>query len=373
MGENRLAARATAPGTILKRELEARGWSQKDLSAIVGRPEKTISAIMQGRKAITPETATGLSAALGTSADFWLNLQTQYDLHGASTQVGQDAIRRRAEIFRILPISELVSRGALPKHDGSAALERDVCSFLGVGSIEEEPRLVANLRQGRAKHVSRPAQVAWLKLIERNADIAHVAAYDGASFTSRLPEMLQLARRAEDTAQVPQRLARLGVCFVAEKPFRDTHLDGAVLYKGRTPVIGLSLRYDRIDNFWFTLMHEVAHVVLDHGRLFADDTHATGMSSGNVEQERAADDWACAKLLPAASYAAFVKRTRPYFSRQTIESFAGDQGVHPGIVLGRLQRDGLVPWQNLRVLLEKVSQHVFTGIPVKSPAKSTDN
>ena len=70
MGENRLAARATAPGTILKRELEARGWSQKDLSAIVGRPEKTISAIMQGRKAITPETATGLSAALGTSADF---------------------------------------------------------------------------------------------------------------------------------------------------------------------------------------------------------------------------------------------------------------------------------------------------------------
>jgi len=343
---------------ILRRELDARGWSQKDLAAIMGRPQKTISGIVQGRKAITPETATGLSAALGTSAEFWLNLQTLFDLHRASRQAGHEAVQRRAHLFRVLPVGELMARGALPKCDDPVALEHDVCEFLGVSGLDEEPRLVANLRQGRSKYASRPAQVAWLKLVERSADTSKVAPYDRSQFTKGLPDVLRLACRADLAGQVAGALAGLGVCLVVERPLRDTHLDGAVLYKGTTPVVGLSLRYDRIDNFWFTLMHELGHIVLYHGRPFADDTATAGASSGNNEQERAADKWASEHLLDSVSYATFVRRTRPYFSRQAIQSFAAEQGIHPGIVLGRLQRDGLVPWQNLRVLLEKVSTNL---------------
>ena len=76
-------ARATPPGRIIRRELEARGWTQKDLAEITGRPEQVISQIIQGRKQVTPETALQLAAAFGTSADLWLNLEANYQIHQA--------------------------------------------------------------------------------------------------------------------------------------------------------------------------------------------------------------------------------------------------------------------------------------------------
>jgi len=76
-------ARATPPGRIIRRELEAQGWTQKDLAEITGQPEQVISQIIQGRKQVTPETALQLAAALGISADLWLNLEANYQVHQA--------------------------------------------------------------------------------------------------------------------------------------------------------------------------------------------------------------------------------------------------------------------------------------------------
>jgi addiction module HigA family antidote len=74
-------SRVPTPGKILNRELEARGWTQKDLAEIIGRPVQAINEIIRGTKQITPETALGLSQVLGTSPEFWTNLEAKYRLH----------------------------------------------------------------------------------------------------------------------------------------------------------------------------------------------------------------------------------------------------------------------------------------------------
>lgn len=103
MNQKLLPARVTAPGRILDRELEARGWTQKELADIMGRPAQTINEIIRGSKQITPETAIELSEAFGTSAEFWMNLETNYRLHLARKKKTNPISLVRAACIILLP------------------------------------------------------------------------------------------------------------------------------------------------------------------------------------------------------------------------------------------------------------------------------
>ena len=104
-------ARAIAPGRIILRELEARGWTQQDLAAILGRPEQMVSEIIQAKKHISAETARQLAKAFGTSPDVWMNLETQYRLLLAEKGENEAKIERRSKLFDFAPVNELIKRG----------------------------------------------------------------------------------------------------------------------------------------------------------------------------------------------------------------------------------------------------------------------
>ncbi|MEI2692248.1 MAG: HigA family addiction module antitoxin [Anaerolineae bacterium] len=113
MSEVLRPARPVAPGRILKQELEALGWSQKDLAAILGRPEQMVSEIANGTKQITPETALELAQALDTSPELWMNLEANYRLQMAQRQSRDDAIARRSLLYAALPLRAMARRGWL--------------------------------------------------------------------------------------------------------------------------------------------------------------------------------------------------------------------------------------------------------------------
>ncbi|NTU82080.1 MAG: ImmA/IrrE family metallo-endopeptidase [Chloroflexales bacterium] len=155
---------------------------------------------------------------------------------------------------------------------------------------------------------------------------------------------------------MPPLLLSLGVRFVVVPSLPKTYIDGALCDPDGTPIIALTLRYDRIDAFWFTLLHELAHLALGHRALHLDnwDDEAQRRDA----QEIAANDQARAWLLDRAALAAWAARTAPYFGRRVIEQFAATQHLHPGIVLGQLMFDGTVGYQHLRGLLVKVSPYL---------------
>ncbi|MCL5952082.1 MAG: ImmA/IrrE family metallo-endopeptidase [Chloroflexi bacterium] len=152
-------------------------------------------------------------------------------------------------------------------------------------------------------------------------------------------------------------LADLGVRFTIVRPLPKTYIDGVALHVNRSPMIALTLRYDRIDAFWFTLMHEIAHIVAKHTQIHLDALYDRADEDEDAQEEethRMARAW----LLDSAALADFVKEAGPYFAESRIRRFAASQRRHPGIVLGCLQHDGHVDYKILRRLLVKVSPYL---------------
>ena len=351
MNQKLLPARVTAPGRILDRELEARGWTQKELADIMGRPAQTINEIIRGSKQITPETAIELSEAFGTSAEFWMNLETNYRLHLARKEKDEPDIPRKSRLYNIAPISELVKNQWIQKTESIDELEQQVCKFFGISTLDESPQLAVNFRCAQHRDPVVSSQMAWVKRVENLAKQQTVVSFERSKLAAAIPEILACTEQVKSVAQIPRLLMRLGVHFVIVPHLSKTYLDGAAFYLNGNPVIALTLRYDRIDSFWFTLMHELGHIVAGHQGSYLDNLDALEDNDEETEANQKAAEW----LINYRALQGFVTGTKKYFSRKAIEDFAQTQRRHPGIILGRLHHDKLVPPKNMRALLVKVS------------------
>ncbi len=349
-------ARIVSPGKILRRELDARRWTQKDLAHIMGRPEQAISEIVNGNKQITPETAHELAAALNTSPEFWQNLESNYRLNLAKKQAQTETIARKSSLYQLLPLKELVKRSWIKKHESVDEMEKEVIQFLNVSSIDEVPSLVANFRQSTCKTPQLSFQLAWVKRVEQLARQQTIASFDLKHVKQTLPTLLELSSRAEDIAHVPNLFTEIGIHFVILNHLPKTYLDGALLYVDNNPIIALTLRYDRIDSFWFTLMHELGHLIEQHSGIFLDNIDDLAENEQELSANRFAENW----LIPSDEFNRFIIDRR-YFSKMAIEDFAKSINRHPGIVLGHLHYNNLVPYKNLRQLLVKVSPYLHVS------------
>ena len=142
-----------------------------------------------------------------------------------------------------------------------------------------------------------------------------------------------------------------------------TYLDGAAFYHRANPVIALTLRYDRLDSFWFNLLHEAAHILLKHvepnGKICFDsfEDRKIHWTPSAIDFEQAADNFVKEQLIPSSDLKGLVDGCAGNFSVFNIQVFAESILRHPSIVLGRLQHDNLVKFNTHRHLLSKVKEH----------------
>ena len=283
MSANLRPARIVPPGRIIERELEARAWTQKDLAEIMGRPPQAINEIVRGRKAITPETAYQLAEAFGTSPDLWLGLEAQYRLHLAGKERDGAQIAQKSQIYSRVPVSELQKRSWIRETESVYDLENEVCAFLGIDSIGQQPQVATRFRDTPAREPEHNAQIAWVQRVKHLAQAQKVETYELSRVKAALPELFSHTIKAGDVAQVPALLQNLGIHFLIVPHLPHTYLDGATFTIEGHPVIALTLRYNRIDSFWFTLLHELAHVVAGHEGVILDNLDE--QNGSDVEQE----------------------------------------------------------------------------------------
>lgn len=347
------------PGEFIRDELEARGWTQEEFAEILNRPIQTVNQIINGKKEITPATAMAIAEAFGTSPEVWLNLEAAYRL--SKTDAQDPDVGRRARLRALVPVRELQKRGWIKHTQDLDELEDAVCSFLEINSLQEKPRLlVAARRSGDGQELS-PAQTAWAFRAKHLAVEMEASRFDKATFSNTVPQLARLSRDTNGAQNALSEILQIGIRSVIVPHLPGTRIDGAMFWLNTySPVVAISLRYNRIDSFWFTLMHELAHVHRGHATVGVLDSDLIGQSAQpcNGQREQAADGLAAKWLMPEARLAEFIKRTKPYYYRKKVEAFAEDVGVHPGIVVGRLQHMGALPWTHLRRLLGRV-----TGLP----------
>lgn len=360
MEERKRPYRPITPGEILQEELDVRGWTQGDFAEITGKPLQAINEIISGKKAITPETAILFSEALGTSPEFWLNLESAYRLDILYQEKHKAAlVSRRAKLYSLAPVKELIKRGWIKAAKSIDQLELEVCNFLGIPNLDAPVVIGVNFRKSNAGNIDNPALMAWVKKAEIEAKKISCAPFNLTNCKQSIKTLSRLSTNADGTRQIPDRLGDLGIRLVFVPHLPQTRVDGAAFWLNKkSPVVALSLRMDRVDNFWFTLMHELVHIMetsKDNVRFI--DSNITEPES---EAEKGVNQVAGDLLIPADRFRDFVNRNKPYFSRNAVISFAQELGIHPAIVVGRLQYEKLIPYTNLRNLISKV-RPIFAG------------
>jgi HTH-type transcriptional regulator/antitoxin HigA len=361
-------ARVVSPGRVISNELEARGWTQRDLAVILGRPYQAVNEIINGKKQITPDTARELAKAFNTSMDFWINLEANYRLFLAREEEKEKEIELRSRLYTIAPVSELIKRGWISNPKNTEDLSNQVCLFLGIRSLLETPAVTVNLRHSATHSPEEYAKIAWVKRVEQLACLQPAVEFDMGRLEKNIPNLTALTRAPEDVVRLPELLRDLGVHFVIVPHLPYTYIDGAALLVNGNPVIATTLRYDRIDYFWFTVLHELAHILLGHpAQLDSLFDQNKGEDSTISREEKSANDLALRWLVDPEELSAFIGQVAPYFSKASIQAFAAQHNRHPGIILGQLQHRGEVPYGHLRSLLVKVKPYLDEWIDVSWP------
>jgi HTH-type transcriptional regulator/antitoxin HigA len=328
------AAETFPPGDFLREELDARGWSQTEFAEILGRPVRLINELLAGKKAITPDTAHQIGRALGTGPELWMNLESQYQL--AKTRPADDLIGRRARLYEKYPVRDMIKRGWIAPTRDVAELERQFETYYGVGLDTG----VVFKHAAKKTDGAEGLQLAWLIRARQVASELVVGPYGEAELRAALPRLAALLTAAEETRHVPAILAACGVRFVVVEPIPGSKIDGACFWLGDQPVVALSLRLDRIDNFWFVLRHELEHVLRHHGQDGGVlDVDLEGTAPDQVpEEERVANEAGASFCVPRAQLLDFIARVQPFFKEERVLLFAQRLQIHPGIVVGQLQR-----------------------------------
>jgi HTH-type transcriptional regulator/antitoxin HigA len=340
----RRPAEVFPPGVYLQEEIEARGWIQSEFAEIIGKPPALVNEIIKAKRAITPDTAQAIAAALGTSAELWLNLEAAHQLYN-KTAPAPPRIRIEAKLRERFPVREMINRGWIDRSDNADVLTRRVLDFYEIGDLDEQPRLATAAKKAAHKAADpealanlTPLQTAWVFRVRQIARTMVVPKYSESVLRDALVELKALLVAPEEIRHVAPLLEKCGVRFVIVEPFSGSGIDGVCFWLDDNPwqpVIGMSLRFDRIDNFWFVLRHEIEHVLRRHAMVVDIDLEKAGPDVS--EQELQATSAALEFPMPTEELDDFIARKRPIFSEKQVIGFANRFGVHPGIVVGQLQ------------------------------------
>jgi HTH-type transcriptional regulator/antitoxin HigA len=350
----RTPAEVFPPGEFIKDELVEREWTQADLAGILGRPIQAVNEIVAGKKAITPETACGLGDAFGTGPEVWLNLENAFRL--SLTPAADEDVGRRARLYELAPVKEMIRRRWLPDSNSVGQLEEAVLGFLEMSSTGDTPSLTFAAKKSGSYAEESASQRAWCYRAKHLAESSIVESFTRQKLIDHLADFRELARETKGVQRVPNLLGQLGIRFVVVEHLKSTRIDGAALWLDDvSPVVAMSLRYDRIDNFWFVLAHELAHVRNGDRSV---DSDLVGTSAQPTEEkpevEKKADRLASSLLIRQQTMQAFIDRHRPRFSKAAIRGFADRVGVHPGIVVGQLQYRKAIGYSHSREVLVPV-------------------
>lgn len=324
------------PGIYIREEIEERGWSQVDLAYILNCPVQSINLIISGRRGISADMARSLSVAFDVSAELFVNLQRMYDLSRAGDP--DEGIIKRAQFFqKSYPLREMIKREWIEDTD-PALLEAQMCRFFEVSKIEEMPQFVKHAAR-RTHYDSIPSsQLAWLFRVRQIAKSVKVPPYSEKRLIDALPKLKRLMSEPEEARHVPRIMIECGIRYVVAEILPGSKIDGVCFWLDpKSPVIGMSVRFDRIDNFWFVLRHEIEHVLQKHGQTKAIiDIEIQRKDPRMSEEERIANKVATNFCVSIEKLDSLIARKLPYISKRDLLGFSASIGVHPGIVAGQL-------------------------------------
>ena len=344
------------PGETLAETIEALGMTQADLALRLDVTPKHVNQLMAGKAPITSETALRLEHITGVPASFWMNRERNYREALARKEELND-LSKFSDWLKQFPCKEMIKRGWIPAYKDKALQVRELLRYFRVASPkaweDKYKDMALQFRRSTRKECPPGLVSAWLQKGENEAVAMDCAPYNAERFHTTLMEARTWSTERPEvfTTRLSESFARCGVAITFVPEFKGLPVSGATRWlSSHKALLQVSLRFKTNDHLWFTIFHEAGHI-LKHAKkqIFLE----CGPDRDEV-LEREADAFAANTLIPRAEYQAFVN-TMPDFTPEEIQAFADKVGVAPGIVVGRLQHEGLLRYSErneMRVKLE---------------------
>ncbi|AXG75222.1 ImmA/IrrE family metallo-endopeptidase [Flavobacterium arcticum] len=330
----------THPGDILLEALEERELGAKEFAVRTGKPEKTITAVLKGESAITPDMAVLFEQVLKIPAHFWMNAQSNFDEYQARVNF-QLAIDDAIEWAKKFPYAKMASMGWLPKTLKIREKVVYLFNYFEVASTKAwedyyiNQKLQVAFRISLKDHENATAIASWLRQGELQSELLEAPEFDKSAFKKLLPEIKKImAKQPDDFFEQLQALClTAGVKVVHTPCLPKTAIHGSTRWINNVPLIQLSGRYRRNDIFWFTFFHEVGHILL-HGKKYISIENVA-YAGENEDYEAQADAFASNIILSEKEEAEICSNRQ--LSTDDIVRYAKKFGTHPASIIGRLQ------------------------------------
>ena len=340
---NYIPFKETHPGTLLKDELDARNIQQAEFAIEIGMQKTMLNEIIKGKRPITPDLAIILESALEIPADYWMRFQTQYEIDVA--RLKQKNQQKVSNIKKWKIIKEYVPIHYFKKIEYLINdLPSDIAKIkevYGINKVDELGNLSlihlnAHHRKSEKLKISEKNVLAWNVVAKYEAKHQSVNVFNPETLPDLCNELQTVFyQNSSSVKHVGEKLKKYGIKFVLVPKLDQTPIDGYTFWSGDNPTIALTLRHTRIDNFAFTIMHEIGHIELhlkdDKEKQFLDLQNKKSLV---VKLENEANNFAQHKLIPPHVWSEFTASNE--FNDESIKSLSTKHHIHPAIILGRI-------------------------------------
>lgn len=339
-----IPAQATHPGILIKDEIDAiPNFTQRTLAKELGVKPSFLNEVIKGKRPVTADLAILLEKSLGISADYWMKFQSQYEIDKARVKQKNIKKLRNIEIWNI--IKEYVPVRYFKKHnyliDELAEDIKAIKKIYGVETIDDlvnsfSKDKLAYYRKSEKLKIDDKNMFAWSSLAQYEAKKQKTNTFNFDNLPQLIVKLNDIFFENDDTInRVQTLLNQFGIKILLIDKLEKTPIDGFSFWSNNNPVIALTLRHNRIDNFAFTVMHEIGHIDLhlrnDRNRKFMDLTRKQ-----NIDQcENEADNYAQESLIPREVWQDILDNHLPLNDKKII--FLGNRyKINPAILLGRV-------------------------------------
>ena len=337
---------ATPPGATIKEQLNDRSMSQKEFAVRMDMSEKHISKLINGDVQLTPETAVKLEMVLGVPAKFWNNLESIYREKIIKAEA-ENKMDEDAQLAKQFPYNEMAKFGWVPE---TKNLNEKVINLRKYFEVVDLSLLgndqITNVACRRLAITEKGdlALMAWVQKAKIEAREIATSPIDIHRLISILPKIrnMTVLDPNDFCPKIKKWLEECGIALVFLPHLKGSFLQSASFIDGNKIVVGMTARGKDADRFWFSVFHEFGHIVLGHVGQHRDISD---------EDEKLADKWAMDTLIPFHDFDDFRKK-RDYSEKSVIQ-FANSQGIAPGIVVERMQLEGMIKYNMLNHLKEK--------------------
>ena len=337
---------ATPPGVTIKEQLDDRGMTQKEFAFRMDMSEKHISQLINGEVRLTPAVALRLESVLGVPASFWNNLETRY--REKIVQVDEEnAMDSDIALSKLFPYTEMVKFNCIAKTTKPVEKVWNLRRYFEVarlGIIDDLMMPGIAYRRLAVSEKSDYSLAVWAQQAKLQAREKKVSLLNLQKLSNDLPYIRSMTVEQPDAfcPKLENELSECGIALVLLPHMKGSFLHGASFNDGNKVVMGLTVRGRDADRFWFSLFHELDHIL---------EQHIDKPYGPSEEDENHADCFARNQLIPIDDYNVFISKKEA--NRSSVVEFASEVGIDPGIVVGLLQKDGIIKHNILNELKTK--------------------